>query len=44
MTMQNVLSGNIVDSLLASVGSTLMFSDLFVFDTKFDDKIGGRIL
>lgn len=29
---------NIVDSLLASVGSTLMFSDLFVFDTKFDDR------
>ena len=29
---------NIVDALLASAGSTLTFSDLFVFDTKFDDK------
>lgn len=40
-----ILNGNaeriirdIVDALLASAGSTLMFSDLFVFDTKFDDK------
>lgn len=34
---------NIVDSLLASVGSTLMFSDLFVFDTKFDEIYEGAI-
>ena len=40
-----ILNGNaecvirdIVDALLASVGSTLTFSDLFVFDTKFNDR------
>jgi hypothetical protein len=40
-----ILNGNaeriirdIVDALLASAGSALTFSDLFVFDTKFSDK------